>query len=52
MAKNWDELEALQPTVLKMLKNSILKGRVAHAYLYEGMKGTGKKDVGFLMATM
>ncbi|MFS0638409.1 DNA polymerase III subunit delta' [Mesobacillus foraminis] len=50
MAKNWDELEALQPTVLKMLKNSILKGRVAHAYLYEGMKGTGKKEVGFLLA--
>lgn len=50
MTKSWEELEQLQPTVLKMVKNSLLKERVAHAYLYEGMRGTGKKDIGFLMA--
>ena len=50
MTKNWEELEMVQPTILKMLKYSLLKDRVAHAYLYEGMRGTGKKDVSFLLA--
>ncbi|MCM3588588.1 DNA polymerase III subunit delta' [Mesobacillus maritimus] len=50
MVKTWEELETLQPRVLKMLKNSLLKGRVAHAYLFEGMRGTGKKDIGYLLA--
>ncbi len=50
VTKNWEQLEELQPTVLRMLKNSMLKERVAHAYLYEGMRGTGKKDVGILLA--
>ena len=49
MGKTWDQLEELQPTVLKMLKNSLLKNRVAHAYLFEGMRGTGKKEVGLLL---
>ncbi len=50
MTKEWDQLAVIQPTVLKMLKNSILKNRVAHAYLYEGMRGTGKKEIGYLLA--
>ena len=49
MVKTWEQLEQLQPTVLKMLKNSIRKNRVAHAYLLEGIKGTGKKDLALLM---
>lgn len=49
MVKTWDQLEQLQPTVLKMLKNSIRKNRVAHAYLLEGIKGTGKKDLALLI---
>jgi DNA polymerase III subunit delta' len=49
MVKTWDQLEQLQPTVLKMLKNSIRKNRVAHAYLLEGIKGTGKRDLALLM---
>jgi DNA polymerase III subunit delta' len=48
--KTWDQLEEIQPTVLKMLKNSILKDRVAHAYLYEGMRGTGKRETAILLA--
>jgi len=48
LGKTWDQLEELQPTVLKMLKNSLVKNRVAHAYLFEGMRGTGKKEVGLL----
>ena len=49
MGKTWDQLEELQPTVLKMLKNSLIKNRVAHAYLFEGMRGTGKKEISLLL---
>jgi DNA polymerase III subunit delta' len=49
LVKTWDQLEELQPTVLKMLKNSMLKNRVAHAYLLEGIRGTGKREIGLLM---
>lgn len=48
--KTWDQLEKYQPTVLKMLAKSIQKQRVAHAYLFEGNRGTGKKDVSLLFA--
>ncbi|MEH7118899.1 DNA polymerase III subunit delta' [Neobacillus vireti] len=47
--KTWDQLQELQPTVLRMLKNSLLKNRVAHAYLFEGMRGTGKKEIALLL---
>ncbi|MCZ0756756.1 DNA polymerase III subunit delta' [Anoxybacillus sp. J5B_2022] len=50
MAVVWDQLEQYQPVVMKMLANSIKKGRVAHAYLFEGQRGTGKKDVSLLFA--
>ncbi|MCK6208578.1 DNA polymerase III subunit delta' [Bacillus infantis] len=50
MAKTWEQLEKLQPAVLKLFKNSIQKDRLAHAYLFEGMRGTGKKDAGLLLA--
>ncbi|MEH7125081.1 DNA polymerase III subunit delta' [Bacillus sp. JJ1532] len=50
MVKTWEDLESIQPVVLKMFKNSILKDRLAHAYLFEGMKGTGKRDAGSLLA--
>ncbi len=43
-------MERVQPAALKMVKNSILKGRVAHAYLLEGSRGTGKREIGLLMA--
>ncbi|MFO1441945.1 DNA polymerase III subunit delta' [Bacillus sp. Bva_UNVM-123] len=50
MAKTWGQLEEMQPVVLKMFKNSIIKNRLAHAYLFEGMKGTGKRDAGMVLA--
>ncbi|MBO1515104.1 DNA polymerase III subunit delta' [Metabacillus bambusae] len=50
MAKNWQELASYQPRVIKLLANSIQKHRLAHAYLFEGKKGTGKKDIGILLA--
>lgn len=50
MASTWETLNELQPTVMKMLKNSIVKDRLAHAYLFEGMKGTGKKQTSIYLA--
>ena len=50
LSKSWEELEKIQPVALKMIKNSIKKNRLAHAYLFEGMRGTGKKDTGILVA--
>ncbi|PFP16073.1 DNA polymerase III subunit delta' [Bacillus sp. AFS073361] len=49
MGKSWEQLEELQPTVLKMLKNSLVKNRVAHAYLLEGIRGTGKREIALLL---
>ncbi|WP_044895815.1 DNA polymerase III subunit delta' [Bacillus alveayuensis] len=46
----WEQLEQYQPTVLKMIAKILQKGRVAHAYLFEGQRGTGKKDVSILFA--
>ncbi|KUP04577.1 DNA polymerase III subunit delta' [Bacillus coahuilensis p1.1.43] len=50
MSSTWNELEALQPIVLKMLRNSIEKHRIGHAYLFEGERGTGKLDTAILLA--
>ncbi|WP_026693240.1 DNA polymerase III subunit delta' [Peribacillus kribbensis] len=48
--ENWDDLSQVQPDVYKMLKNSRLKNRIAHAYLFEGGKGTGKREASVLLA--
>jgi DNA polymerase III subunit delta' len=50
VAVTWEELEAIQPIVLKMISNSLVKNRIAHAYLFEGMRGTGKRETGLLLA--
>ncbi|MFE3975833.1 MULTISPECIES: DNA polymerase III subunit delta' [unclassified Peribacillus] len=43
--KTWQDMNQIQPQVMMMLQNSIMKNRVAHAYLFEGEKGTGKQDI-------
>ena len=48
MAVTWEELEDIQPIVLKMIRNSLVKNRIAHAYLFEGMRGTGKRETGII----
>ena len=48
--KTWQEMKLVQPKVMMMLQNSILKNRVAHAYLFEGDKGTGKNDISHIFA--
>lgn len=50
MQKTWEQLEQLQPIVIKMMKSSLLKNRLAHAYLLEGMRGTGKRETALLLA--
>lgn len=50
MSKTWGELEEIQPVALKMIKNSLQKNRLAHAYLFEGIRGTGKRETGMVLA--
>jgi DNA polymerase-3 subunit delta' len=50
MVKNWQSVASYQPRVSKLLANSIKRNRLAHAYLFEGKKGTGKRDIGILLA--
>ncbi|WP_114746951.1 DNA polymerase III subunit delta' [Falsibacillus pallidus] len=45
----WEQLQSVQPVAMKMIQNSLVKDRVAHAYLFEGERGTGKKDAGTLL---
>lgn len=48
--KTWQEMKQIQPQIMLMLQNSILKKRVAHAYLFEGEKGTGKNEISHVFA--
>jgi DNA polymerase-3 subunit delta' len=50
MSKTWEELSSRQPVVSKMLTKSIKKDRLAHAYLFEGERGTGKKEFALFLA--
>lgn len=50
MAISWDDMNDLQPRVMRLIFNSIDKDRLAHAYLFEGKKGTGKLDAAMLLA--
>jgi DNA polymerase-3 subunit delta' len=47
---NWEQFNSIQPNATTLLTNSISKGRIAHAYLFEGGKGTGKLKMGTLFA--
>ena len=50
MTATWIELKQWQPFAAKMLINSLAKQRIAHAYLFEGSRGTGKKDMAIFLA--
>ena len=47
---HWGELEKVQPLVMKFFKKSLQKKRLAHAYLFEGGRGTGKREAGIVLA--
>ncbi len=40
-----NELLTIQPVVMKQLQTIFGKNRMAHAYIFDGEKGTGKRDV-------
>lgn len=46
----WGQLEKDQDKVVQILKNSIVKQRLAHAYILEGGKGTGKMALALQLA--
>ena len=46
----WSGLLDKQPIATKMLTNSIQKNRIAHAYLFHGPRGTGKREASLLFA--
>ncbi|WP_411954399.1 DNA polymerase III subunit delta' [Alkalibacillus sp. S2W] len=48
--ETWAQLQEVQPVATRMLQNSIVKNRMAHAYLFHGPKGTGKQNASLLFA--
>ena len=34
-----------QEYIIKILKNTVISGRIAHAYLFSGIRGTGKTTI-------
>ena len=46
----WASLEDVQPIATKILTNSIKKNRISHAYLIQGLRGTGKESIAILLA--
>ena len=50
MSVKWKEFKEKQPTAEKMFRNALLRDRLAHAYLFEGTRGTGKVQASKLLA--
>jgi DNA polymerase-3 subunit delta' len=50
MFNNWEEIRLYQDTVYQVLVNSFEKNRIAHSYIFEGVKGTRKQSVAILFA--
>ncbi|TQS76402.1 DNA polymerase III subunit delta' [Ornithinibacillus gellani] len=48
--KTWSDVSEVQPLASKILMNSIRKGRISHAYLLQGERGTGKEAIALLLA--
>lgn len=48
--KTWADLIKVQPLASKIMMNSFKRNRVSHAYLIQGMRGTGKKSLATLIA--
>lgn len=48
--KTWSEVAEVQPLASRIITNSIKKGRISHAYLLQGERGTGKEEIALLIA--
>jgi DNA polymerase-3 subunit gamma/tau len=47
--QTWDDVIGQQP-VVRTLKNALASGRIAHAYLFSGPRGTGKTSMARILA--
>lgn len=48
--ETWSEIAEIQPLATKIITNSMEKGRISHAYLLQGERGTGKEAIAGLLA--
>jgi len=48
--QTWAQMAELQPLATRIITGSIKKGRISHAYLLQGERGTGKEAVALLLA--
>lgn len=48
--KTWEAFKQIQPIANQIMTNSIRKNRISHAYLIQGSRGTGKKELAKLFA--
>ncbi|SDJ72064.1 DNA polymerase III subunit delta' [Salimicrobium halophilum] len=48
--ERWGQLKETQPLAAQMLMNSYKRDRMAHAYLFYGHRGTGKREAARLLA--
>ncbi|MCL7749294.1 DNA polymerase III subunit delta' [Halalkalibacter alkaliphilus] len=48
--ETWNHLKEIQPRIIDLLIKTLQKDRLAHAYLFEGSKGTGKRVVALHLA--
>lgn len=47
---SWSEISEVQPLAAKIITNSLKKGRISHAYLLQGGRGTGKEAIARMLA--
>lgn len=45
-----EKLKGIQPIVFKQMQQTVKQNQLAHAYLFEGVSGTGKKDLALWLA--
>ncbi|RDY66430.1 DNA polymerase III subunit delta' [Halobacillus trueperi] len=48
--QTWTQMKDIQPLAAQMLMNSFKKDRISHAYLFQGNRGTGKRELSILFA--
>ncbi|WP_406945250.1 DNA polymerase III subunit delta' [Halobacillus sp. SY10] len=48
--QTWTQMKDIQPLAAQMLMNSFKKDRISHAYLFQGNRGTGKREMSILFA--
>ncbi|WP_332697203.1 DNA polymerase III subunit delta' [Halalkalibacter lacteus] len=48
--ETWNTLKEIQPRITDLLVKTLEKDRLAHAYLFEGSRGTGKRVVALHLA--